>query len=277
MNASTLAKACEQARALLAERRRGGALAAGDASTLAEHLEGCAACRHEDAAERALDDALATRLPRHAPPASLRRRLEAEVAKEAPATKAPAPPARARPWLAAVPALAAGLAIAAGVAVYYERVVVPGARATAQLEAEVVNDHLRILYSERPLEVESGGIHQVKPWFAGRVDFAPVLPFAGDDEFPLQGGAVSYVLDRKAAAFLFKRRLHTMTVLVFRADGLAWPTDGLTKVGRVMAEKKRVRGFNLLLWRDGELGYAIVSDVDPSDVDALAAKIAPAR
>ena len=53
-----------------------------------------------------------------------------------------------------------------------------------------VNDHLRVLASQHPLDIESGGIHQVKPWFEGRLDFAPVVSFLGDEEFPLRGGAV---------------------------------------------------------------------------------------
>jgi anti-sigma factor RsiW len=181
----------------------------------------------------------------------------------------------ARTWRAPAAAAALGLALAAGVALYYERVVVPNAAAIAQLETEAVNDHLRILYAERPLEVESGGIHQVKPWFSGRLDFAPIVGFAGDADFPLQGGAVSWFLDRKAAAFVFKRRLHTITLFVFRSDGLSWPGSGLVPVGRVMAHPSRVRGFNLLVWRDGELGYALVSDVDAADVAALGARIEP--
>jgi anti-sigma factor RsiW len=69
----------------------------------------------------------------------------------------------------------------------------------AGLVSEAVNDHLRVLSSQHPLDVESGGIHQVKPWFERRLDFAPVLAFEGDAEFPLRGGAVGYFRDRKAA------------------------------------------------------------------------------
>jgi anti-sigma factor RsiW len=232
---------------------------------------------HEDAAERALTEALSRRLPRRAAPEALKRRLEEQIARSS-ATSSPSPRTRRSPSVrAVVPALAVGLALAAGVALYYERVVLPRAQATAQLETEAVNDHLRILYSERPLEVQSGGLHQVKPWFSGRLDFAPVVAFAGDDDFPLQGGAVSYFLDRKAAAFVFKRRLHTISLFVFRSDGLALPTGALVPMGRVQARAARVRGFNVLLWRDGELGYALVSDVDAADLAALGAKIEPSH
>jgi anti-sigma factor RsiW len=139
--------------------------------------------------------------------------------------------------------------------------------------AEAVNDHLRVLYSEHPVEIASGGIHQVKPWFAGRLDFAPVVAFAGDEEFPLDGGSVAYFIDRKAAAFVFHRRLHVATLFVFRAEGLKWPTVGLERIGRVYARVETTRGFHVVTWRDGDLGYALVSDVDAGELATLAARV----
>jgi anti-sigma factor RsiW len=147
------------------------------------------------------------------------------------------------------------------------------ARPADTMVAEAVNDHLRVLYSERPIEVEPG-IHQVKPWFEGRLDFAPVVPFAGDDEFPLQGGAVAWFIDRKAATFVFKRRLHLVTLFVFRADGLPWPAVTPEHVGAAPAVASDSRGFHVLLWRSGDLGYALVSDVDAHDLALLGGKIA---
>jgi anti-sigma factor RsiW len=34
------------------------------------------------------------------------------------------------------------------------------------------------------------------------------------------------------------------------------------------------RGFNVIMWRRGELGYALVSDVDARELRQLAAKMA---
>jgi anti-sigma factor RsiW len=139
--------------------------------------------------------------------------------------------------------------------------------------AEAVNDHLRVLYSDHPVEVESGGIHQVKPWFTGRLDFAPVVAFGGDDDFPMQGGAVAYFLDRKAATFIFKRRLHVITLFVFRAEGLPWSTLAAHPVGGARGTLETSRGFHVLMWRKDDLGYALVSDVDPTDLQRLALKV----
>jgi anti-sigma factor RsiW len=103
----------------------------------------------------------------------------------------------------------------------------------------------------------------VKPWFTGKLDFAPRVEFAGDDEFPLAGGALGRFRDRPAAVFVWKRRLHTISLLVFRADGLS--------LGKRTAAESR--GFNVLTWRDGDLGYALVSDVSRADLELLAGKL----
>ena len=167
--------------------------------------------------------------------------------------------------------VAAGAALAAAVLLGWRQ-----HTASERLFTEAVNDHLRLLYAERPIEIESGGVHQVKPWFAGRVDFAPALAFGGDADFPLQGGSVALFLERKAAAFEFKRRLHPVTLFVFRAEGLPFP-GGTREIGSAQAALRTERGFHVLLWRRADLGYALVSDVDEQELVTLASKIATER
>ncbi len=227
------------------------------------HVAGCAACAREDAVERAFTDVLERRLPQHPASLALKRRLAAEwPTSEGRASRASSPRAR---WWWAAPAFAVAVLLLVAVPLYQVR------RTTGvdRLMNEVVNDHLRMLQPDRPPGVASGGLHQVKPWFAGRLDFAPVVHFEGDADFPLKGGAIEYFFDRRAAVFLYGRRLHTASLLVFRPDGLALPGRG--------TEERRVRGFTVLAWRAGDLGYALVSDLDPSELRTLAARLgAPA-
>ena len=234
------------------------------------HLDRCAECAHEDRLEHELTQALERRLPQHAAPLSLKRRLAAQWPTDA------VPSRPRRRWLTTwMPAAAAALVLLAVVPLAWQRALGPGGAGPEAMVAEAVNDHVRLLQSQRPLEVESGGIHQVIPWFSGRLDFSPTVRFAGDEDFPLHGGAVGYFVDRKTATLVYGRRLHTISVLVFRADGLPWPRAGLEKLGRLEVYRTASRGFNVLLWRDGELGFAVVSDVDPRDLALLVSKIAP--
>jgi anti-sigma factor (TIGR02949 family) len=261
---------CRDVRSQLLAYQR-GQLSGEERASVASHLDQCDDCRRAAAAETGLSELLEKRLPRHTAPAELKRRLVEGVAGRDVQTK------RARPLRAYLTPLASALAAAALVLIVV-RITQPSflrpSVSIADLVEEGVNDHLRVVASSHPVEIESGGIHQVKPWFTGRLDFAPRVSFSGDDQFKLEGGSVGYFRDRKAAVFVFKLRLHTLSLFVFRADGLPWPRRGLERVGSLEVERQVSRGFNVLLWRDGELGYCLVSDAAPADLDALAIRIA---
>jgi anti-sigma factor RsiW len=260
---------CQDVRTRLLDYQR-GRLGPELQADIRAHLAGCPACAHAATAEESLTDLLEHRLPQHPASLALKRRLAAQWPS----------PALAKPswWTrwgrSFAPAAAVAAVLLVALPVYYE--IGPGRQGggTARMVAEAVNDHVRVLQSEHPLEVESGNFHQVKPWFSGRLDFAPVVTFLGDQEFPLKGGALGYFLDRKAAVFVYGRRLHTVSLFVFRADGLPWPTRGLQPLGRAQAYAQAARGYHVVMWRAGELGYALVSDVDPADMNQLAAKLA---
>jgi anti-sigma factor RsiW len=161
---------CDDVRLHLREHER-GRLPAATATEVDGHLATCPDCAHVAAAEAELTDVLERRLPQHPASYALKRRLAAQW---------PAPAPARRRWTAWRPAAAlavAALVLLALPLVYYERATLREASARRELVAEAVNDHLRVLSSPRPLEIESGGIHQVKPWFEGRLDFAPVVAF----------------------------------------------------------------------------------------------------
>jgi len=135
-----------------------------------------------------------------------------------------------------------------------------------------VGDHLRLLVSQRPVEVESGGPHQVKPWFEGRLDFAPEVPLPEVADLRLRGGSVGWLLDRRAALLQYTLRLHRVTLLAYRSEGLA--PAGALAVGPEPARVVPLRGFGVAAWRAGELEYALVSDVNPPELLSLAQAMA---
>jgi anti-sigma factor RsiW len=210
-----------------------------------EHLAGCDTCKRAASADRELDGAV-TRLPAPAAPAGPAKRVEARFVKR-------------RRGLAVAAGLAAGvIAITAFVLVWAIRRDTNGV-----LLREVVNDHLRLLSAVHPIEIETSDMNQIKPWFTGRLDFAPGLSFAGDAVFPLHGAAVGWFLDRKCATYVFAKAEHKITLLVLPAAALDWPK-------RYQA---RERGFETLLWRDGDLAYALVSDTEAAELAALASRL----
>ena len=244
---------CQTARGALLDDQR-GRLDPATAAALLAHLDGCVSCARTEIAERLLTEQLERQLPQHGAPLALKRRL----ATQWPAPAAPRSRARRTGlWLAAAAAVLV-------VAIFGLMAQPRGAR-TEPLVAEAVNDHLRILARAERLDVPSGNMHEVRPWLTGRLDFAPAIAFTGDADFPLRGGTVEYFLDRRAAVAVYGRRLHVITLIVARADGLAWPA------GRPLVT--RANGFNVRLWRSGELGYALVSDLDATELAQLASRL----
>jgi anti-sigma factor RsiW len=250
---------CQTARLQLLDDQR-GRLDPDAAAALGAHLARCPECAREEMAEGLLTEQLERHLPQHAAPLALKRRLAAQWAS--PALPVPPSPGRGQRWhLVAVAAVV--LAVIVGAAAMAGRL---GRGDPAErLVAEAVNDHLRVLARGPSLDVPSGDMHQVRPWLTGRLDFAPVIRFPGDADFPLRGGTVEYFLDRRAAVAVYGRRLHTVSLFVTRAEGLPWPSPPSVTA--------RARGFNVRLWQRDGLGYALVSDLDPSELARLAERL----
>jgi anti-sigma factor RsiW len=163
------------------------------------------------------------------------------------------------------------LAVAAA-AVLVDRSMAQDRGTLAALTGEAVSDHLRVLQRDRPVDVESTGTHQVKPWFEGKLDFAPSVPAPVEPDMRLEGASVGYFLDRKAAVVVYGLRRHVLTLLVFRADGLRWP--GALAQGERIPSRAALRGFHVFLWRSGGLAYALVGDADRAELAGIAAKLA---
>lgn len=164
---------------------------------------------------------------------------------------------RPRPWRAVATGFALGAAMAAAVALFVTRA--PETR--SPIVAEAIGDHLRIVSAQHPLEVASSNVHNVKPWFTGRLDFVPPVSFTGDDDFQLRGGELAVFLGHKAAAFVYQRRLHTISLFVY-ADAGEQPRAETTS-----------RGFHVLTWTSGGLGMALVSDIAWDDLRQLEARL----
>jgi anti-sigma factor RsiW len=160
-----------------------------------------------------------------------------------------------RPWRSWLAAFALGAAASAAALALVVRA------PDAGLVDEAVGDHLRIVSATHPLDVEASDLHQVKPWFTGRLDFVPPVSFLGDADFALRGGAIAVFQGHKAAAFVYQRRLHVISLLIW-AD--ASP--------RARAEST-ARGFHVISWARNGFGMAVVSDVQWDDLRQLESRL----
>jgi len=130
-----------------------------------------------------------------------------------------------------------------------------------RLLAELVSGHIRSLMVDHLVDVATSDQHVVKPWFNGKVDFAPPVEDFNASGFPLIGGRVDYIDGRPVAVLVYKRRQHVMNVFI-------WPSgSGPT---REEASSLELQGYHLLHWSRGGLTFWAVSDVNSSELENLA-------
>lgn len=226
---------------------------------LAAHLRACPQCARLAVEARDRRDALRQSLPRFTAPPELAGRIRAALETEgAPAAVATHPPRRPLFFspLWNIAGLAASLAFAVLVGFSWGN-----SRARAGLLVdEAVTDHVRSLQAGHLMDVVSTDQHTVKPWFAGRLDFAPPVTDLAAAGFPLGGGRLEHLAGRPAAALVFHRRQHAINLFI-------WPADA----GAVSARQSGRDGYNTESWSQGGLNFLVVSEIPAAELGQFAA------
>lgn len=229
----------------LLDAQADGALPPATARAVAAHLAACPGCAAEVAAIGALRAELAA-LPRPEPPPGLSARIRAAL---------PAPPPRVRERRA-LGLVAAGLAgLVVGTAAGWTARQGGESLATHDLLAA----HRRGLLGSAPPQVTSADPHAVRPWLAQRLPISPRIPEVPG--YALEGARLDLVDGRVVAALLFRRRLHLVTLFATEADAPGWPTAPGSR-----------GGFSLHPWKSGGVQHVAVSDIQPAELAAFAAR-----
>lgn len=234
---------CEQTQTVL-HGYFDGELDAARAAEFERHLETCSECLAALQAQEKLRSAMQRAQLYEQAPASLRRNVRVTL------------PAARRAgfglsgmWLRWLVTAAAILLIAS---VGWR--LLPGFRSNGNFDAgEVIDAHLRSLQAGHLVDVASTDQHTVKPWFDGKIDFAPPVRDFANDGFPLQGGRLDVVRGRTVAALVYGRNKHVVNVFV-------WPTAERDEVPRAGLEL----GYQWLHWRQGGMEFCAVSDTTAS-------------
>jgi anti-sigma factor RsiW len=223
-----------------------GELDAANAQAVEAHLKTCAGCAQAWAELQALSARLSAPGVAYRAPAALRDRIEAAL--QTPASRRRRL-AGAAPWglSGGFAALAATLAII---------MIQPS---PVGLEDQLVANHVRSTLAAHLVDVETSDRHVVKPWFNGRVDFAPPVLELADRGYPLAGGRLDYVQDRVVAALVYRRNRHVINLFV-------WPSRSGPSLAPATAQRS---GYSVVHWRSGGLEFWAVSDIDPRDLESF--------
>jgi len=213
------------------------------------HLQECAACVREYQDQQALHTALGAASLSYQPPAGLERRIRVAIRK---ADGAPTGPRVFPPRLFSLAAAAVFLLVVA----WGLGRALAGPPPEAALAQAVLTAHVRSLMPGHLEDVASTDQHTVKPWFDGRLDFAPPVVDLAAQGFPLKGGRLDYLADRPVAALIYGWQQHIINVFI-------WPAPGAPDAA---PQTETRQGYNLSHWTRGGMTFWAASDLNLADL-----------
>ncbi len=226
-------------------------LSTASAAEFERHLQHCVYCPVELVDMDILSERLQLAQLYEAAPASLRKKIRANLRPAAAVT------AMSQPllwhWLAAAAAL-----LLLAIAGWRVSPVFRTDDYQAELAEEIVDAHVHSLQPGHLTGISSNDEQVVKGWFKSKLTFAPPVRDFVNDGFALQGGRLDVVEGRSVAALVYARPEHQIDVFI-------WPTRERDTSPRVGSRQ----GYRWIDWRKGRIEFCAVSDAPTSDLQQL--------
>ncbi len=214
---------------------------------LEAHLVECASCRAVRDNYARLHLSVKSRIPYFDLPEGIENRIRAQI-HLAEGTREPRISRSLWPWRAW--AAAAGIVLVAGLSTPL-LMLLARSSPRSMLTQQVVSSHIRSLMAGHVTDVVSSDRHTVKPWFNGKLDFAPPVKDLSQNGFPLIGGRLDYIDNRSVAALIYKHREHIINLFI-------WPSSARDS----NPESSVLKGYNLVHWTQSHMTYWAVSDLN---------------
>ena len=208
------------------------------------HLASCPICSSEVQSWKDIRMAMQGSDLYHRAPAH----LEAKLRKLLPQSRS-----ERMPWFQRSIWAAGGAAFATAVLLFSFVTMRPSAPSPDQ---DIVTSHIRSLMADHLMDVVSTDQHTVKPWFDGKLDFAPPVEDFAADGYPLAGGRLDYLENRKVAVLIYHRALHIINLYVRPAQD-----NGSSTI-----RAQTIHGYNILSWRKAGFEFRAVSDLNTAEL-----------
>jgi anti-sigma factor RsiW len=124
-----------------------------------------------------------------------------------------------------------------------------------RLSQELVDNNIRSLQVDHLFDVASTDRHTVKPWFGGKLDFAPPVIDLASQGYPLVGGRVDYMGGQRVAVMVYRDKLHPISLFV-------WPGSGENSASSFQERQ----GYHIAHWRAAGMNYWAITEAGDEDL-----------
>src|SRR5712692_5539651 len=224
-----------------------------------QHLEQCVACQQFFAAEKSLSALLRQHAPAEAASSTLREQVLSRIAEEQEKAKRPTRWSfllRRSALLVLALFLLVGL-IFAGLWLRSRH-----SQESEQLALILVDDHAR--YQSVATEVTSSEPEVINAWFRDRVRFSVQPPRLSDSS--LVGGRLCNLRGHPAALVFYRKPQNMISLFVLDGSDIELPREHLIAIDERPCFVATERGYNVVMWKQRGLLYALVSDIRSAEL-----------
>jgi anti-sigma factor RsiW len=241
---------CEETRSLL-DGYIDGELDLVRSMEVERHAKGCDSCRTELRGLSALHQSIGSSDMRYSAPKELLSRINKSLKKEGAKRSVSG---KSRLWIPLAYTVAAAVIVIVAVGMWRS------STEQNRIADQVVASHVRSLMADHLFDVQSTDQHTVKPWFHGKLDYAPPVQDFARQGYPLVGGRLDYIAGRPVAAVVFQKRQHPINLFV-------WPLkDSSNSRPRNLMRS----GYNIVEWNKDGMEHWLISDLSDNELRAFA-------
>lgn len=136
----------------------------------------------------------------------------------------------------------------------------------------ILEDMIRRQETPLPAELVSEDIRELRQWFNGKLSFPVKPPMFHTKGAKLVGGRMTHLRSLDAARIFYEHAGRPVSLFVFDDSRHALPLPEVKshreREGRFF--HKSMSGYNVVVWRNRQVGYGLISDLDPGELATLA-------
>jgi anti-sigma factor RsiW len=126
------------------------------------------------------------------------------------------------------------------------------------LIAEAISNHCRSLMVSHLVDCASSDQHTVRPWFNGKLDYAPPVPDLSQAGYTLVGGRIDMLEQRSVAAIVYLHGKHVINLFI-------WPASDQ----KIDLDVRSERGYHFCGWNKERLNFFCISEISAADLEAF--------
>jgi anti-sigma factor RsiW len=132
-----------------------------------------------------------------------------------------------------------------------------------------VENHLKYINGNLPLEIESHDPQDVTSWFKKRIEFMPHLPELKDDMIVLLGGRLAKFKGEKVALVSYRIEKDPVTMFIIRGNPTAYvESKDFTFLHGRRFNFSHQNGLNTISWTDNGNNFALISSHPPQNIQS---------